>query len=643
MRALRAEIVMLSIIVCLAAWLRLGWIGVNSFGFDEARVSDMALQMVREGQFAALGMQSSTGVPNFPALIWLIGLPYFFSTNPLVATWFIGLLNLIALAGIWWLARAAWGSAAGLVTALLFATSPYLVFYSRNIWSQNLLAPLAIFWAVAAMEGIRKADGRWLGLFMFLTGFTAQVHIAGVILVPVSLWIIIRYTLWRRWRVLFIGGGLAVLTALPTVYTIWRFGSGAQAELQNLLAQPSALDWGGFRELANLALNLDWEWFWLNAEWSWPVALNGLLVLGNVVLGLFLLLGVGGNILSVVSHRWGTTAEKETRMPEARQILGTFLLIWAVAAPLFFLRGKTFALIHYQLASLPALLLLMGAATAVIPWKGWPWLVCGLVVIVAGAQTMALAITLTTVDSRLVPGGMGTPLSYPQAAARTLQATGKPVVVESFGDVPAYDGDAAVFKVLFWDYPARVVDGRSALLIPDGPANLLFTYENLTAWEVLTQIGLAGERIEFPRRENELPYVGYRLETVDVSTWLPAPAAQLANGAVLQGWQLLPTGDDRLRLITYWRIGENPVDGHFQQFNHLYTLDSDGPQQVQDQYTSSRSWQLGDHLFTWANFDRPEAPIAYFHIGMYTWPDLQRSRVSGQDDPLQPVQLDMPE
>ncbi|MCB0009863.1 MAG: hypothetical protein KDE04_25535, partial [Anaerolineales bacterium] len=48
----------LALLLLVAAWLRLGWVGISSFSFDEARVSDMALQMARDGEFAALGMQS---------------------------------------------------------------------------------------------------------------------------------------------------------------------------------------------------------------------------------------------------------------------------------------------------------------------------------------------------------------------------------------------------------------------------------------------------------------------------------------------------------------------------------------------------------------------------------------------------------
>ncbi|MCB8987001.1 MAG: hypothetical protein H6661_04555 [Ardenticatenaceae bacterium] len=121
-----AEAAALLLILLLAAWLRLGWPGVNSFGFDEARVSDMALQMAREGKFAALGMQSSTGVPNFAATVWFFALPYAISTNPLVATSLVAPLN-DAGSGR---RMVAWAICLGQngrveVAALLFATSPY--------------------------------------------------------------------------------------------------------------------------------------------------------------------------------------------------------------------------------------------------------------------------------------------------------------------------------------------------------------------------------------------------------------------------------------------------------------------------------------------------------------------------------------
>ena len=53
------ELLGLALVLALAGFLRLGWPGVNSFGFDEARVSLLALKMAREGEISSVGILSS--------------------------------------------------------------------------------------------------------------------------------------------------------------------------------------------------------------------------------------------------------------------------------------------------------------------------------------------------------------------------------------------------------------------------------------------------------------------------------------------------------------------------------------------------------------------------------------------------------
>ncbi len=644
----KIEAVALSLILLLAAWLRLGWPGVVSFGFDEARVSDLALRMAREGNWAALGMQSSTGVPNFPATVWFFAIPYRFSLNPLVATGLVGLLNLTAVCGIWWLGRTAWGRAAGLVAALLLATSPYLIFYSRSIWSQNLLVPGAILWAIAFVIGLRKGSDRWLGLHAFLAGFVGQLHFAGFALALVSLWLGFRFRLWRWWRGITAGLILALLAALPPILLIWRSGDGSLALVAEMLAGGSPdreiNRLAGWEQLGWLGRSRHWERLWLNHDWAWPEPLAAALqAVGWLAVGLLAVgvLAVGWQLVKpfLARNRETTRTPNEGDSP----LLSRLVLVWAVAAPLLFFVPQTPVYVQYLLVSLPALFLLMGAAAA-DRWPGW-WrgLVLTTAVFIAAVQATAVKQTLTIVADQFVPGGMGTPLAYPQAAVDQLTGDGRPIVVAAYGDRPEFFGDVAMFKVLLWDYPSQRVDGRHALLIPDEPSHLLFTYDYLPAWEVVTAVGPPGVVRELPRRQGEMPYLALTIDEVALSgfTLLEQPQ-ELANGAVLHGWQLqdLPaTG--QMRLLTYWRIGQTPPAGHFQQFNHLYLADNDGPAAIQDGPTSSEAWQAGDHLLTWAVFERPEAAIAHFHVGMYTWPDLQRSPVLNRDelDPLYPLEL----
>ncbi|MDJ0755712.1 MAG: hypothetical protein QNJ45_19455 [Ardenticatenaceae bacterium] len=638
------EWILLAIVLIAGGILRFGWVGVNSFSFDEARVSQLALQMAQEGQFAPLGMQSSTGVPNFPAAVWLFALPYWLSTSPLLATGLVGLVSWFGILGMWWLGRQAWGRAAGLTAAALFAFSPTIVTYSRNIWSQNFLAPFAVFWALTIVIGIthpnRRVSNIALILHAFLAGFIVQIHIAGITLAIASLWMGIRYRLWSRWAPIVGGGVLAIAAAGPTVYTITRFGEGAQADLSRILGGESTINWVVFRHLWHLGISWRWERLWLNENWIWPSIWEPLQVVTTIILAFGVVSGAV-MIFSAVRTTWFDP-------PTPGHVLTNLLPVWLICSPLFFLSSKTPVEIHYQLPSVPAVLLL--AAAVVLFFRGRSWQIAvvsvtGVISLVAG---MLVGNSLSLVERELVAGGVGTPLKYPLEAVRSLQ-DGRPIVVHAWGDQIAFDGDAAVFNVLLWDYPHRLVDGRSAVVVPKDGGHLLVTFDTISAWSILEELALPPDLAAvstLPRRQNEPPYMAYTIESaaaVPDLTPVNQPS-RLENGAQLSGWQLQPLADDRWRLLTMWQILSPSPGGQIQQFNHLYIDDQEQPSQIKDATVSSDAWQVGDRLITWADFDvPPDSPAdIHFEVGMYSWPDLQRSPVLGrpaEQDPLAPIKL----
>ena len=63
-----------------------------------------------EGEFARLGMQSSVGVPNFPATVWLYAIPYaLFGADVQMATWFTGFVAVLAIPAVYTFGRFRWG------------------------------------------------------------------------------------------------------------------------------------------------------------------------------------------------------------------------------------------------------------------------------------------------------------------------------------------------------------------------------------------------------------------------------------------------------------------------------------------------------------------------------------------------------
>ncbi|MHB1296404.1 MAG: ArnT family glycosyltransferase [Anaerolineae bacterium] len=624
----------LATVLLAAAALRLGWPGTNDFSFDQARVSWMALRMVRDGQFASVGMQSSTAAPNLPGAIWIFCLPYLFTSDPLVATLFVGVLNVLAVLCMWWLVRRTWGCLAALSTTALFATSPYAVLYARSIWSQDLLAPLGVLWAAAGIVGISARKGWAIALHVFLAGFAFQVHYSGIVLIPATLLLALRYRLWRQWPMVLLGGGIAVACALPFGLHLLR-STETRTALLGVLGQASLTDGDAWRQLGILAIGHDWEWLLLGEEWEWPAlwgAAKSAAVWGVAALAL------GGLGLSLAGTLRGIREVGTARV----DVGAACVVIWAVCGPLAFLRHGTPVHRQYLLAVLPAAFLAVGALIGALRGRALAMGVTALCLVLSVAQAWPVGLGLQAVANEETLGSVGTPLRYQREAAQALK-DGSPVVVHAYGDTPEYLGDVAGFDVLLWDYPHRLVDGRSVLLIPAGseetPARLFATFTDLPAWQEAL-ISVESEDVSLlPRRAAEPPYATmYATGVKDESFQIITPA-RLANGATLLGWRMGQLGETQ-RFCTLWRIDGPVPDVRYHQFNHL--VDAAGNVVAnQDAPLSSQVWQAGDTLIAFVDVKLPEGRGEYhMSVGMYSYPDVQRVAVLDREgDPLAPISL----
>src|SRR6266849_1884404 len=211
-----AEWMALAAILILAAILRLGAPGVVEFKTDEANLSERALDLVRGRDLPLLGIDSSVGVPNSPVSIYILAIPFTISSNPLVATQFIGLLNVIAVGLLYAVARRYYGSLAAIVSALLFAISPWAVIYSRKIWAQDMLPVFILLTLGTGLLGFIEGK-RWAQLLHLpLLAVTGQIHYGSFVLLPIT-----AYLLWigrrRLSRAFMLSIPLTVLVVLPYI------------------------------------------------------------------------------------------------------------------------------------------------------------------------------------------------------------------------------------------------------------------------------------------------------------------------------------------------------------------------------------------------------------------------------------------
>jgi hypothetical protein len=525
------------------------------------------------------------------------------------------------------------------------------VFYSRSIWGQDMLAPLAMLWRLGAYGASRpwqtdvhvnsatyrfKANLPVVALFasVFVACFAPQVHYAGLALIPATILVGLRFQWWRRWKAVLAGIALAAVCALPFILALAR-DSGMRIALRSMLKAQPQYDLTSFSKWVEMGTGLRWEALLLGPSWNWPQPVGWLLGVTHVILCALSSLGLGVLIWQAFRRR---------RLCASR--LATLGLALSLVPPIIFVRHTTPVYVQYQLTALPALCLGVGALAGAGWWQArqpgtpprqtrfpliWGPTITLLALIVAVVQAFAVGQGIQTMLQRATIGGLGTPLYYPRAAGQALRAAsiaygGGEIVVLTPGDDPASIADVDIFKVLLWGAPYRVVDGSSVLLIPGatGTQTTMFSvFSDLGALDEARAAGIVASERTLPRRVGEPPYVSWQTAGTPQSFQVVAPQT-LANGAVLMGYRIRRVGD-KLRLTTWWQLSGSLVAGDYHQFNHLYGADGQTMLEGQDRALSSQAWRSGDTLITWVDFAVPtDQTKLWLEVGMYTWPNLER-------------------
>jgi hypothetical protein len=589
MRSDKCELSLLAIVLLLAAVLRVGWPTLSEFKFSEARLEALALELTREGRIPLVGVPSSAGFDHSPVSVYLYMPAFLFTSNPVPATIYGGLVGTAAVALCWWLARrwSGGGQWAALLATLLFAASPWAVAFSRKIW-QVAFVPLLTLAFIgllisALIEGpspYPSKERRWrLAWALAIYGLLVQVHPSTVALAPaLLLWLIV---FWRRVRIapLFAGGLLAAFTAMPFLV---HQAQGGWPALDALRSLPKA-EW----DLA--AIRLAWEAITGRNIHALSGSAYPLLKTVPQLGWFFNIIGwlTVGASLWLIWRMWTHWRNRKAGDRQAAQV-DLVLLSWLTVPILFNLRHSLDLHLHFLIFVAPAAYLIIGRALQDVVSRLWTSATPGRipvahshVLIVAGAgalgllalaQVSALVLMAHFVSDTDTPGGFGTPLGhYLEIANQTVeQAKDRDVaevLVVGKGDSTVVDEIPSIFDVLLHQrVPHRFVDGRSAAVFPPHNALLLVTPEpGATArWYSL-----------WPTYK--LQY-GYHLVTLD-GAWpqetlqpVTGPRA-FQNGIELQGFAWETTKDDQGRFSLLWQVlWLDPHDTHF----YLHLLGHEG-------------------------------------------------------------------
>ncbi len=460
-------------ILVLAGALRLGWPGLTEFKLDESVLTRAALALAHGQNFPLTGPTTSLGPVNGPFSIYLMAIPFLVSSNVILATLFVGALNLAAVAGAYALTRRWLGRRAALMAALLYATSPWAIFLTRKLWSQALIPPFIVMYAASALALI-SGSRRAVIVHLVTLAILLQTYLATLALIPATL--VLLVCSWRRlsWRTLAVAVALSGLVFVPyLLYQTQRGWPDIQVGL-DLAHQPAQVD------------ATAWQLGWMTVVGSNVHSLAGadafldyLATVPNVEP----LLAAEG-LLAIAGGLW--LAWHLLRPPDAARYGRTaalFVLSWALAPILLLTRHSVPIYLHYFLVILPAPYLL--AAYAVDGLWHWvetrPWLglasrlvhlaVPILLTGIALSQTILIVATLRFVADHST-GAFGIPLAYRLEAAQRLRELASTrgadeAIIVGEGDNPAWHETPGIFDVLLWDGPShRFADGLAEGRLP---------------------------------------------------------------------------------------------------------------------------------------------------------------------------------
>jgi hypothetical protein len=624
----RREWVALAAILILATLLRVGWPTLVEFKFSEARLIALVLELTREGHLPLVGVPSSAGFDHSPFSVYLYIPPLLFTTDPVPAIIYGGLVNVAAVALSWWLCRkwAGGGPWAALVATLLFAISPWSVAFSRKIWQVAFVSILALGFIGLVVSALVYGR-RWaLAWALAVYAVLVQVHPSAVSLAPALLLWLVLFRHRIRLGPLLAGAALSVLSSTPFLLHQAQNGWPALAALRSWL--PAKWDFSAWslmweavtgRSIHALAGEA-YSQLEIVPQLGWAFNVIGWLAVGSA---LFLAWRMLAN--------WRSAQEVE----QCRARIDLVLLSWLVVPIIFNLRHSLELHLHFFVVVMPAAYLLSGRAVEAILHvkrnaKIVAWFHAAILLgagLLTAAQLVALVLMGRFVATHDTAGGFGTPLSqYQTVVDRVTAMAAEEAVAEILvigqGDSIVVDEVPAVFDVLLRGRVLyRFVDGQSAALFPLHRALVLLTPQ-------------AGEAADWYRRrpatqiavDPAMPGI-YSAVTLDGS-WPQADFQPVAgprlfgNGVELQGYadQIQPGQPARLWLL--WQVlWPSSEDTHFS----VQVIGAEGDRWGQEDKVGypTAYRQKGDRVisqFDITPIDRAPTGQHWARVSLYTYP-----------------------
>jgi 4-amino-4-deoxy-L-arabinose transferase-like glycosyltransferase len=146
-----------------------------------------------------------------------------FTTNPVLVTSFVMLLNSIGIVLLYFFLKKWFGKGVARIATLFAASAPWAILYSRKIWAQDCLFPFMILFYIIFFSNLEKYSRTKTYVIFFLLAIITQLHMsAWFLFLPIGAFYLITKEKIRL-PDLVIGLCIAGLTYVP--YALYHYSS----------------------------------------------------------------------------------------------------------------------------------------------------------------------------------------------------------------------------------------------------------------------------------------------------------------------------------------------------------------------------------------------------------------------------------
>ena len=188
------------------------------FGPEQAWIALDSWKLANLLEFPTHMFNTSAGFSQLPLPIYITFIPYLFSDSVYALLIYNILLNVIAIGLCWWFTRRYWGWQAAAIATIVYASMPWAVIFSIRIWSNTLLPPFIMLWALCCGLAYEQRRPRWLILVWCIAWLAVQLHVSAIILLISSIILTWWLQMARSWRYALMGSLLGLLPTLPWLY-----------------------------------------------------------------------------------------------------------------------------------------------------------------------------------------------------------------------------------------------------------------------------------------------------------------------------------------------------------------------------------------------------------------------------------------